>query len=206
MFRKFSILAIVVLLASPISAHATTINFGEDDETIVVSDLPINPYTQDGYTFSVGAGTAFGISGWAGNDDHASFGAGFVVGFGTAPAVDDYVSIKRTDGGLFTFDYVDYASNQADINAHDVKFVGRLAGNEVFSIALAGVHSNAWARLVPLVGGYIDELQIVVTNPATTALKLDNFVFSEVPLPAAVWMFLAGLGGLGFARGKKRSV
>ena len=206
MLKKFSILAVAALLAAPISANAATIEFGDHIDGALEDG---NDYIEDGFTLSWVSGVEYGIARSAGNDDSNDFGSGLIVGYGNAPAVNDTLTFKRNNGGLFTFDFVDYvAAGYADnATSHGIVFVGRRNNVEIFVIEnVTSITPDMWLMLIGEMGTYIDELQIVVASTGGDGLYLDNFRFSEVPLPAAVWMFLAGLGGLGFARGKKRSV
>ena len=64
--------------------------------------------------------------------------------------------------------------------------------------------TNVFETLDPSFLNFIDELRIIsIDGGRHAAIIFDNIDVSEVPLPAAVWMFLAGLGGLGFARKKR---
>lgn len=55
-------------------------------------------------------------------------------------------------------------------------------------------------------GLVFDEIQILVGQAnSNNFVVIDNLAFSEVPLPAALPLFIAGLAGLGFA-GRRRKV
>ena len=215
MTRKYFFAIMVALCTSIISAQAATvtIDFGtHDDEDFDVDEI----YSEDNYEFTVLSGIDFAIYG-GNNRPIGNEPSGLAIGRSSNGAVDDTISITARDNSLFQFYSFDYASYCdvsgggacADVGPTVIKLVGLVNGYEVASFAGLSSSKQEYETASGFPNTLIDELQIIVTHPAAL-LELDNFVFSEVqlsevPLPAAVWMFLAGLGGLGFAR-KKRAV
>ena len=56
-----------------------------------------------------------------------------------------------------------------------------------------------------MLANFLDGTQDSGANPSFVFASFTAQGVSEVPLPAAAWMFLAGLGGLSAARRKKRA-
>ena len=198
MIRNLVFATCAALFASMVSAQASTvtIDFGtHDDPDFNVGEI----YSENNYNFTTVSGNQFGIyAGWSspiGNDP-----SGLSIGQSGLASIGDTISITALDNQLFEFHSVDYASWKEGQQSSTVKLVGLVNGQIVATFLDLSSNTSAFDTLDPLFSTLIDELQIIVTARGDTLLVLDNFVFSEVPLPAAVWMFLAGLGGLGFAR------
>ncbi|MEM9494749.1 MAG: THxN family PEP-CTERM protein [Pseudomonadota bacterium] len=69
-----------------------------------------------------------------------------------------------------------------------------------YTLSVLGLFDNAQGTGSPLMQFITEEEQ------ANTAYLFATLSAAEVPLPAAVWMMIAGLGGLGFAsRSKKKA-
>ena len=196
MLKNLLIATIAALFASTASANATTIDFGDYNDTNFGNG---DTYSEDGYTFTHDSGDEFAITAWPGD----VYGSSLFVGYSAQAEPGDTISIKRSNGELFTFDSVQYRSGLNGSISEGMKLVGLVEGVAVFTISNLQSSSNVWDTLDSELRNFIDELQIVSVSQGVGELLLDNFEFSEVPLPAAVWMFLAGLGGLGFARKKR---
>ena len=210
MFKNLLIASIAALFVSIVSAKAATvtIDFGEYSDMDFESP---DTYSEDNFTFTAESGSEYAIYLPDGTVPSPT-GNTLVVGYGAAVGDNDTISIKRNNGGLFTFDSVDYRSAtyfqdptfslSSGYVSDGVNLVGLVDDVVVFTIFVDS-SVDVWDTLYSQYSNWIDELQIVGASQGDTPLYLDNFVFSEVPLPAAIWMFIAGLGGLGFARKKQ---
>ena len=213
MLKNIFIAAITALISSLMSAQAATVtvDFGtHDDQHFDVGEV----YREDGYYFTVKSGTDFGIYG-GNNKPIGNEPSGIAVGTSGSAVIGDTMSITAHDNSLFEFYSLDYASfcdeslggACEDVGPTVISLIGLVGGVAVTTYTGLSSGKTEYERVFPFPNTLIDELQIVVTRQGAL-LELDNFVFSEilsseVPLPAAVWMFLAGLGGLGFARKKR---
>lgn len=160
---------------------------------------PGDSYSEDGYTFDIVSGTSTAIL-FPGNG-----GKSFQYGANSATQVGDTVSITRDDSADFFFLSLDYRSFFNNAQSDEISLIGLLNGVQVASFGNILSSTSAWTTFVnALAGTVIDELQLVGVDPNVQSLLLDNFVFAEVPLPAALPLFLAGLAGLGFAGKRKR--
>jgi hypothetical protein len=69
--------------------------------------------------------------------------------------------------------------------------------------------NTGFIQFVPMFFGWIGDpgevMHMVTLNQPGTGILLDNFrAFAPVPLPAAIWLFLAGLGAFGAAASRRR--
>ena len=190
MIRTILILLIAFFAVGYSQAATVTIDFGSE------VNFPFEPgetYSEDGFTLSVISGERFSI---AGSVD----GSGLRIGnSGSSTGV---ASFALDDGGLFTFDaYSALRLNSGPLL--DLTFVG-LVNGVITEMATFDVGIG----ILPMFTAAIDELRIEFSASDTAPpFGIDDFVFtsvSEVPLPAAAWVFLAGLGGLGVTRRRKK--
>ena len=190
-------IAAMLMLAG--AAQAATIDF----TGTVDSDFdPGETYTEDGFTFEVLSGVEFAIYNFG---PSLAFGA-LLVGDDTPIGIGDTISITADSGRLFTFDSVDFSSaNQGRDQSDGVDLVGLRNGATVATFSnLNKCCQNGFLTLSDaFTGAIIDELWIIGASQGDDLLVLDNFVFTEVPLPAAAWVFLAGIAGLTAARRKQ---
>ena len=193
MIRNLIIATCAALFASIVSAQAATVTFDEEGW----------PVSLQNYTYSE---AGFGFTG----DDDTSFiirpigeeGSGLTTsGAGSLdPDIEDAVVITNASGNLFSLDSLRFKSEQG-VQSDTVSIVGYLAGEIIAEYTnLSSTSASGFSSLFDPLGVVVDEIRIVITGAGETGLMMDNFVFSEVPLPAAVWMFLAGIFGFGFAR------
>ena len=216
-----TLFAIASLIATPAQATTVTIDFG------VHVDNQFNAgatYTEDGYTFKVEAGSEFAITDTysTNNEGDLSVGnppSGLLIGSGAGIQDTDWLSIKADDNSRFTFDAVDFAAAVELTTGQDgqghgnpesdiVMFQGLVAGNVVATYSSLASTVATFDTLDPLFLSSIDELRIIGVSLGSMPLVLDNFVFttapSEVPLPAALPLFIAGIAGIG-AVSRRRS-
>ena len=195
MSKKIQVAAIAALglsaIVTDVSAAVISFDAAEDGDFALGET-----YSENGYTIEVVQGEHFGFV------DGALY---FGPGDGFAP-YENIVSFKRDDGGLFSFNSLDFASMTDGTDSELVHLQALIDGEVVETYYNIFSTTNVFETLDPSFRNFIDELRIVsIDGGRHAAIIFDNIDVSEVPLPAAVWMFLAGLGGLGFAR-KKHAV
>lgn len=199
MFRKAAGPFVFLLLVSVMAgrAHAAVIDF---DNYFDLHFDPGETYTEDGFTFAVVSGSTWAIRCGYGNPPCT-----LVAGLREPVGIGDTISVTAVDGGLFTFDAVDFGSALDGFLSDGVDFLG--LENGVQTQALTGVASSSFtfATANPNFSGPIDELQIVGASQADMPLDLDNFVLTPVRVaePATLTLFAFGLAGLG-AIGRQR--
>lgn len=205
MSLRFFITAIAVVGVALSQASAETITFDEFAYDNGNGTIPAGRYSALGVTFN---GTDDGST-WGGvsNGDPGNWdlegtnGAGF-SGFNG----ESYVMtlLFASDITSFSLD----ASRSLGSQAGDsITLEAYLNNVLVASTSAIFGDINAWVTL-SLVGGLWDEIRWIGAGNDFHPFGVDNINFTfadrEVPLPAALPMFLAGLAGLGFARGRKR--
>jgi len=102
--------------------------------------------------------------------------------------------IRRDDGGYFAFYSIDI---DLAIGGSPI-FTGRTTGGD-FVTSTVPLGTGDWL--------YVDRVIISWSGSGgnssfSQALNVDNIVVAAVPIPAAAWLFLSGLGLLGFAKRK----
>ncbi|MEQ8936268.1 MAG: VPLPA-CTERM sorting domain-containing protein [Amphiplicatus sp.] len=191
------------LAANVASAAPVTIDFGN----VLESNFdPGETHVEDGFTFSVVSGIEFSIVTNEGNPPSA-----LVVGTDKAVGIGDTISIMKNNGGLFFFDAVDFASGIDGRITDAVDLIGFRNGVMVESFLDLVSDAEGFVTLSPAFVMAIDELRIVGSGAGEFFLILDNFVFGpaevvKTPLPGALPLMLAGLGGLSLASRRKAAL
>lgn len=185
-------------------AAPVTIDFTAPFQSLNISNNFFSDYTEDGFVVASPQSTSFtGIN----NLERLTVEA-FTKGFPPQLREPDTITFVRDNGGVFTFqsfDYITFGDTPFDefqvlgfVNDVQVQDYG------IFSTSLSAVTTvSIVANAVE-----IDELRLVATgNVEQIGPVWDNFVFdvAEVPLPAALPLFLAGLAGLGFAKRRRKA-
>lgn len=131
----------------------------------------------------------------------STFGSGPIS---ESPLEGDYVDIFLTEGGLFSFNSVDFRTALTGQygNSDDVTIFGLLNGIEVDSLDLF----DSSLLFLTVDSGFtnpIDTLRVqIALHGHSDAMVLDNFNLtpSRAPLPASVQLVMLGLAVLGFSR------
>ncbi len=196
-----SVAAATLILGLAGGARAATIGFGalpgNDGD-------PVSSYTESGFT--VTAGTANIATGkFYGNPV-----PNLVFDFGYDPTTSGTV-IVTSAGGSFTFASVDLSSGATVADTYDdYTITGFAGGTQAFTQTgrLFGSPTNAFVTVGSASGTSIDRLLITANGGnGSFSANLDNLVVqaAAVPEPASAALLGAGLGLLGWARGRRRS-
>jgi len=147
------------------------------------------------------------------NDGGVATGS-FVFDADTATFSD--INVTTTSGSILTGETYDSVLPVSPGNSSFLSFansagVGDFTGFDAIAIALSGTMTNAGGLLAINIAGFASESRCVdsdcfaVANPFRS-ITSGFITTSEVPLPAALPLFLAGLAGLGFAKRKREYV
>ncbi|WP_227267927.1 VPLPA-CTERM sorting domain-containing protein [Roseobacter weihaiensis] len=114
-----------------------------------------------------------------------------------------------TDLAALSFDIVDIDGPNNTSNHETFVFSYFYMGAFVDSITVSSDDTTLDAEVVTVsYSGLFDEVQIVGTTPGGTrniGWGIDNINVTAVPLPAAGFMLLSALGGMGLMRRRKRA-
>lgn len=208
MKKKFCSAVLFSALFGMSAAQAAVIDFDADPSSHVGNG---NLYQEDGFQISNSLNVNDALLFW-GNDvgnwwsQHNADPGGNTLSHNYANTT---MTLTKVGGGLFDFNSIDLADVYNYGNGGDVQFnflfgnssssqttvtLDNLVGLQTFTFNLLGLSQVSW-------------------TPLTTQgpwLQLDNIVVdasvSQVPVPAAVWLFGSGLVGLmGFKRKRDQS-
>lgn len=165
------------------------------------------PYQEDGYSVSVNAGQVR-VNEYIYADDGVAF-----PNFGFD---EQLMTVAKTDGSAF--DVLEMVFGEVQDFDPDISFAAIYAfdvvgvkmdgsGTVVQSILLDGVKGletfslSGFTALSSIYFGSVAYgMEAMPQNVVLSSMVTQD---SEVPLPAAIWLFMAGLGGLGYA-GRRR--
>jgi hypothetical protein len=169
---------------------ATSITY-EDDNTIARRgtnngrDDPLNALgAPDGDFFEIGFGSTVDLTFGVGFNTSASV---FEVTFNSVPSFPESVDLYVGDAGTFQF----------------ITSVSNLSAQGGVTVALPSV-------------GSFDTVRLIDTSPLSSSIESDAYGplggfdlagvrVAPIPLPAAGWMLLAGLGGLAMVRRRQKA-
>lgn len=125
------------------------------------------------------------------------------------------LNIPGTTGNTFMFDRVSFLLTDVDdvnsiqfaLTADDVYGTSPITGNTTFSLVgnIPDRPANGSLFLVTLkFSELVDGVTIDMTSDLADGFGADNFSLTTVPLPAAGWMLLAGIGAIGAVSRRKR--
>lgn len=200
----FGAALIVAVSAAPGQAAAETITFDEFAYDNSDGALPSARYSGLGVTFSsADDGTTWGglSNGDPGNWDlEGTNGAGF-SGFNG----DSYAMTMLFDSDIGSFS-MDASRSAGSVAGDSITLEAYFNGVLVDMTSAIFGDVNTWLTLS--LTGLFDEIRWFGSGEGFHPFGVDNinfaFVDGEIPLPAALPVFLTGLAGLGFARGRKR--
>lgn len=188
---RTAVFAFLANLAAAAGANAVTVTL---DFTAPNQLIAPGTYAEDGF-----------IVDGAGSPELSIISSSLVDEF-FSPLSPDFFTITRSDGGLFSFISFDFSSEAHGQVSDEFQILGFSGGMQV---ADYGIHFSFLTTLVTIQTmnmTLVDELRIVSTREMQRGIHWDNFVFetSEIPLPAAFPLFIAGLAGLGVLGRRRR--
>jgi hypothetical protein len=176
--------AVVLIVAVCAPARANVITFGTQNVDHLIAAMS---QTEGLFTYQATAG-----QGWEITNSYGNPPATLTTFFNGEPAlVGDTVEIRRTGGGTFNFNSVDFRTINSS-GSDRVAITGLLGAVPAGTLTLAT--STTSYQTVPsgFAGSPIDLLRVQVTFDGNNALLMDNFVLT-VPEPTTVG--LAGAAG-----------
>ena len=197
------LVAATALLGSAEQANATTttITFGTNDGLVDGVYHLGATYTEQGYTFSSALGD---LVTWGNGQSADPDPTDSVSLIGYHPL--DAITLTRSDGGVFDLTSIDFQGYVGALNPGD----GLLNFTWVFANGLTGsgsdlIRHDSWTtELFSLQG-----LRSFTWQPASSDLNwawADNVtVVATTPIPAALPLFMSGLGALGFVRLRRKA-
>ncbi len=194
------VVALAMLLLRPGQTQAEIITFGTVGH-VLTNDGPL---TEGSFTYEATVGTGWEIQTTFGNPV-----AALATFFDNESSQEsDEVKFARTDGGLFTFDSVDFLSLSSPLSANppdQLLFSGFLGSSLIGTLPLE--YSSTFQTVSSGISGAIDRLMLNVTfhSSVGSGAIVDNLVLTPVPEPSAfvLWL-LAGAAPLGFVWRKSR--
>lgn len=197
------IVAAALVLGSPGKAEATTttITFGTNDG-LVDGVYHLGPtYTEQGYTFTSALND---LVTWGNGQSADPDPTNSVSLIGYHPL--DAITLTRSDGGVFDLTSIDFQGYAGALTPGN----GLLNFTWVFANGTTGngsdlIQHDAWTTEL----FSLQSLRSFTWQPATSNLNwawADNVVVSATtPLPAALPLFMSGLGALGFLRLRRKA-
>jgi hypothetical protein len=201
-------LAIFILAAcffNNAQASAVVVDFEgiTPDDTV---QLLGTPFVANGMEFSYLVKeynpAVFGPTFGGGRNTNGSAILGWCASSSYADCSGSYVSMRESNGLLFSLDSLDASNLALSRTAYDLDVTGHLFdGSTVHrNVDLATdiwttiTFDDSWVNL---------ESVVITTTTYSWDMAIDNIAVTVVPLPAAVWLLGSGLAALGFCRKRK---
>lgn len=199
MLRTLPVLSGLLLASLVSTAQAETIRFENAAQPGSVLQISSNQYNEAGYLLYSGLAVI------------ASATAPNATGYGPAATSDFYAfctcstgaSLSRTDGKLFSLQQFDVGSGQAlYMNLH---LVGTKGDNSSVTYDLSSdTAASQWSTIDLQLLGFSNLKSVSFTGSGPIGIALDNINVSQVPVPAAAWLFGSALAGLGLQAGRRK--
>jgi hypothetical protein len=189
MIMRTVIYAVFLLLLSGVAQAAT-----------VTLDFEGNSTTVDNWTYTqgfrlIGSGSgpsSFDFASVRTNPQtgNSSYGVGADGGVCNSAGCNYAgLSLYREDNGVFALYAVD-----VDYDGPGFSFIGITADNQTVDLSTA-LGTGGWLNLISV--GWDVETPPFYAFASDIGVSVDNIVVSQVPVPAAVWLFASGLAALG---------
>ena len=177
--------ALTLFLVGTANSATVTIDF---NEVTPQANWGQTAVTSQGYDFATG-GT---ICGGPGDQESGVSANGiYIINPAPEPAICAVnISMQRSDAGAFAIHSFDVFGAGGYFGSSQ-PYYGTLAGGGIANLSVA-IGTGDWLNL--------NYFSVRSENFFYNNLRLDNILVSTVPVPPAVWLFVSGLGLLGWMR------
>jgi hypothetical protein len=141
----------------------------------------------------------FGPTFGGGRNTNGSAILGLCTSTSYADCSGSYISMRESNGVLFSLDSLDASNLALSGTAYDVDITGHLSDGSTIHRNV-DLTTNVW-ETITFDDSWIDlESVVIKTTNYSWDMAIDNIAVTVVPLPAAVWLLGSALAALGLCR------
>ena len=110
-------------------------------------------------------------------------------------------SLARADGTSFSLQQFDVGFGSS-LSAN-MQVIGTKVDNSTVTYELSNYFPDQWFTASPQLLGFSNLKSVSFVGTGPISIALDNIVVTQVPVPAAAWLFGSALAGLGLQAGRR---